>query len=226
MRKVICIILAAVLVLGMATVVLANNGNGPNNRPNGNTITFDADNGTEITIRIEHRNSAGQFFIIYINDAVVEEVMTQFGTFTTTLYVEGYTLTVRVQGNSLVSASAVALEPPKGPPSGGCDDDDDDDNDNDDVFNSYTWTGSVDVQGGNNGIIVVTVNGTEFEIRGSFGQSAVTRTFNVEGFTIAVTSNDNNMVTRVVATSTIPNVPVVINNVVSLTPGNQGGNEQ
>lgn len=89
-----------------------------------------------------------------------------------------------------------------------------------DVFYSDTWAGRVNVQGGNNGIIAVTVNGVAFQLTVN-AQQAGTRTHNVDGLTVEVTVNDNNVVTRVAVTSTVANVPVVINNVVSLTPGNQ-----
>jgi hypothetical protein len=88
------------------------------------------------------------------------------------------------------------------------------------AYNSASWSGRVNVQGSNNGIIVVTVNGADFRLTVN-GQQAGTRTHVVEGYTIVVTSNSNNIVTAVVVTSATINAPVVINGVVSLTPGNQ-----
>jgi len=90
---------------------------------------------------------------------------------------------------------------------------------------SDTWTGRLPVQGGNNGRIVVTINGVAFQITVS-GQQAGTRNHNVEGYIIRVTTNDNNYVTAVSVTSTAEeiNEDVVINSVVSLTPGT--GNSQ
>lgn len=88
---------------------------------------------------------------------------------------------------------------------------------------SDTWTGRLAVQGGNNGRIVVTVNGEGFTLNVN-AQQAGTRTHTVDGFTIEVRVNDNNMVNRVVVTATEVNVTVVIDSVVSLTPGT--GNSQ
>ena len=77
-----------------------NNGNGPNNRPFGDTITAVAGNGTEIHVRIDHRANLGQFFVVTI-DGVVTEVRTQTGTFVETINVDGYAISLSVQGNSL-----------------------------------------------------------------------------------------------------------------------------
>jgi ferredoxin len=89
-----------------------------------------------------------------------------------------------------------------------------------DVFNTASWSGRVNVQGGNNGRIIVTVNGTAYTLTVN-AQQAGTRTHVVDGFVITVTANSNNFVTAVTATSTVANIDVVINGVVSLTNGNQ-----
>jgi hypothetical protein len=90
------------------------------------------------------------------------------------------------------------------------------------IFNA-TWTGNLAVQGGNNGRIVVTVNGRGFTINVNAQQAGI-RTHNVDGFTIEIRVNDDNRVNRVVVTATNPGIPVIINSVVSLTPGT--GNSQ
>ena len=76
---------------------------------------------------------------------------------------------------------------------------------------------------GRHGKIVVTVNGTPFSLTVK-AQQAGTTTVTIDGYTIKVTANSNNIVTRVVVTSTEPNTDVVINRVVSLTKGS--GNSQ
>ena len=92
------------------------------------------------------------------------------------------------------------------------------------VFYTDTWTGRIPVQGGNNGKIVVTVNEEAFTLTVNAQQTG-TRTHNVDGFTILVTVNDNNYVTKVVVTATTAGIPVVINSVVSLTPGTGQGQQ-
>jgi len=79
------------------------------------------------------------------------------------------------------------------------------------------WTGRIPVQGSNNGKIVVTINGEDFEFTIN-AQQAGTRNFTVDGFTIQITVNDDNRVSKVYVSST-NNVPVVINGVKSLTTG-------
>ena len=114
-RIVTAVVLSLTLLLGMSATALANNGNngnGPNNRPHGDTLRIEADNGSEIVVRIEHRNRLGQFFIIHINGEFVEEVLTDTGTFVTSLVVGDYALSLSVQGNSLRGGSAESLYEP------------------------------------------------------------------------------------------------------------------
>jgi len=89
------------------------------------------------------------------------------------------------------------------------------------VFHYADWTGRLDVQGSNNGVIVVTVNGAPVRIQGTFAQQAGITTVTVGGFIFDITANSNNFVTAITVTNTVANVPVVINGAVSLTPGNQ-----
>jgi len=97
------------------------------------------------------------------------------------------------------------------------------------ITNPNNWSGRIPVQGGNNGIIVVTVNGVEHRLTVN-AQQAGSRNHNVPGYVIRVTTNDNNFVTAVVVTAVHANGTidttrnVVINSVVSLTPGT--GNSQ
>ena len=100
------------------------NGNGPNNRPFSDVITAVAGNGTEIHVRIDHRANLGQFFVVTINGAVTE-VRTQTGTFVETINVEGYAISLSVQGNSLRGVTVLSYpvvettqptEPPTEPP--------------------------------------------------------------------------------------------------------------
>ena len=117
-RIVTAVVLSLTLLLGMSATALANNGNngnGPNNRPHGDTLTIEADNGSEIVVRIEHRNRLGQFFIIHINGEFAEEVLTDTGTFVTSLVVGDYALSLSVQGNSLRGGEAKSLYEPGGP---------------------------------------------------------------------------------------------------------------
>ena len=109
-KFVVIVMLGVLFALGMSLGAFANNGNGPNNRPHGDTLAIVADNGSEIDVRIEHRNRAGQFFIIYINGEFAEEVLTDTGTFVTSVTVGNYDLTLSVQGNSLRGGSAMSLE--------------------------------------------------------------------------------------------------------------------
>ena len=109
-KFVVIVMLGVLFALGMSLGAFANNGNGPNNRPHGDTLAIVADNGSEIDVRIEHRNRAGQFFIIYINGEFAEEVLTDTGTFVTSVTVGNYDLTLNVQGNSLRGGSAMSLE--------------------------------------------------------------------------------------------------------------------
>ena len=81
------------------------------------------------------------------------------------------------------------------------------------VCTCHIWTGRLPVQGGNNGKIVITLNGVAFEVTIN-AQQAGTRNFTLGGHNVAVRVNDNNFVTGVTAP-----VGVVINSVVSLTPG-------
>ena len=117
-KVVTAVVLSLALLLGMSATALANNGNngnGPNNRPHGDTLKIEADNGSEIVVRIEHRNRLGQFFIIYINGDFAEEVLTDTGTFATSLVVGDYALNLSVQGNSLRGGEAKSLYEPGGP---------------------------------------------------------------------------------------------------------------
>ena len=117
-RIVTAVVLSLALLLGMSATALANNGNngnGPNNRPHGDTLMIEADNGSQIQVRIEHRNRDGQFFIIHINGEFVEEVLTSTGTFSTALVVGYYALELSVQGNSLRGGAATSLYEPGEP---------------------------------------------------------------------------------------------------------------
>ena len=101
----IAVVALALLMLTVAvgtTLAQPNNGNGngPNNRPFDDRITAVAGNGTEIHVRIDHRANLGQFFIVTIN-GVVTEVRTRTGTFVETIHVDGYAISLSVQGNSL-----------------------------------------------------------------------------------------------------------------------------
>ena len=100
-----------ILVSVMATTVLANNGNGPNNRPHNDTIVLTAGNGTQITVRIEHRANLGQFFIVNLGYNAPVEFLTDFGTFTDVVELNGYVISLRVHGNSLPSGEVLAYPP-------------------------------------------------------------------------------------------------------------------
>jgi len=90
---------------------------------------------------------------------------------------------------------------------------------------SASWTGRINVQGGNNGGIKVTVNGEDISVFGNFAQSSGTSTASAGGFNFTITANGNNQVTGVVVTSTTPGLDVVIGAVMSLTPGNGQGQQ-
>ena len=64
-----------------------------------------ADDGARITVRLVHLNNTGRFFIINIR-GVTTELLTRAGTFTETVHVDAYEITIRVQGNDLISATA------------------------------------------------------------------------------------------------------------------------
>ena len=97
LKNSLIIFTALIVLLAFAGSVNAN----PNAGPFHGSYTVTTNGGSEVAVYIEHRNSAGQFFIVYVDDEFYREVRTQMGSFNTTLAVNGYDLNVRVHGNSV-----------------------------------------------------------------------------------------------------------------------------
>ena len=112
LKNSLIIFTALIVLLALAGSVNAN----PNAGPFHGSYPITTDRGTEIAISVEHRNSAGQFFIIYVNGEVNREVRTQMGTFNTSLVVKEYTLAVRMHGNSIREIRITDQPDPQTPP--------------------------------------------------------------------------------------------------------------
>jgi hypothetical protein len=231
-KKILSVVLAIAMVFALAAPVLANPGQNPNQNPGAPTVTAG-----DILVTA---TGGGNNLVLTATNLVTGEVVviprSGNGTFTQTSWVFDYfEVVIQVQGNSLRNVTVTDHTPTPLPVPEcvqGCDP----------ALcpahnageecvcacdcyvpsNTATWNGRVNVQGGNNGVIRVTVNGVSVDVRGNFAQQRGTTTVVVGDYSFAVTSNDNNQVTQVVVTSLVPvEVSVVINSVVSLTPGNQ-----
>ena len=105
-------VLIVLFALAGSVNASGNNGNGPNSAPHHSIYSLTTNSGSEISVYIEHRNSAGQFLIVYIDGVLYREVRTQMGTFNTSLVVDDYTLNIRVQGNSIREITVLEPEVP------------------------------------------------------------------------------------------------------------------
>jgi len=249
MKKIRFLALTLVAILAMGAVVMANPGQNPNQNPGGPEMDLGAvtitvtGGGNNLVIRAIHNETGATVIVPRAGNGTWTQSFTVF-TF--------YDVTIWVQGNSLVRYAIVDNTPlpntptlpgnpqqpggnPFVPPIGQlppCLNGDDPDLcpapdfictcEAPPAYVATPWTGAIPVQGGNNGRILVTVNGQNVEVRGNLAQQAGTRTFTVNGIVFRVTANDNNFVTGVSAT--IDGVAVSVTNVVSLTPGT--GNSQ
>jgi len=245
MKKLLAILLTLSLTFGMASVVFANPGNNPNQNPGGPQLTTTC--GVEVNVigggnnlRFEVYFNGQRVEVTRNGNGTFEQRIDVSEDHYVIVYVQGNSL-VKDKYNSVTplltcvrgcdpadcpvgeyehcvcdcDCLPVCLEgcSPAGCPAADydhcvCD--------CDCVINP--WTGSVPVQGGNNGIIVVTVDGVDYRISaGTLAESGGTRNFVVNGVTFTVTANSNNFVTGVAAT--VNGVPVLVTNVVSLTTG-------